>query len=191
MEQMDTRGEKIMTILVDIDSTITNFAEVLLFVNNARAKSNYQYSDITSYDWFDKTFSNPWQPTTIEKFWDKVQVNPKAVSTIERWIEQGHKVYLVTASHFNNTLGYKIKRTLEPFNPKLINERNVVIAQDKSVIMGDVMIDDCVGNLVKFNGVRICYTQPWNEKYIDIFRYNDWNKINSIVEVYNYILLSK
>ena len=63
-----------MTILVDIDSTITNFAEVLLFVNNVRAKSNYQYSDITSYDWFDRTFVNPWQPTTIEKFWDKVQV---------------------------------------------------------------------------------------------------------------------
>lgn len=170
-----------MTILVDIDSTITNFAEVLLFVNNVRAKSNYQYSDITSYDWFDRTFVNPWQPTTIEKFWDKVQVNPKAVSTIERWIEQGHKVYLVTASHFNNTLSYKIKKTLEPFNPKFINERNVIIAQDKSAIMGDLMIDDCVDNLYYFNGAHVCYAQPWNQNFNGSIRFSDWNKINEAI----------
>ena len=170
-----------MTILVDIDSTITNFGEVLLAVNNIRAEKNYQYSNIISYDWFDKTFSNPWQPTTIEKFWDKVQVNPKAVSTIERWIEQGHKVYLVTASHFNNTLGYKIKKTLEPFNPKIINERNIVIAQDKSIIRGDLMIDDCIDNLVNFEGARICYAQPWNKYYGGSLRFSDWNKINEVI----------
>lgn len=180
-----------MTILVDIDSTITNFGEVLLAVNNIRAEKNYQYSNIISYDWFDKIFSNPWQPTTLEKFWDKVQVNPKAVSTIERWIEQGHKVYLVTASHFNNTLGYKINKTLEPFNPKLINERNVIIAQDKSVIMGNIMIDDFPENLYSFDGTRICYAQPWNQDFNGSFRFSDWDEINEAVNatyVVNYIL---
>lgn len=170
-----------MTILVDIDSTITNFGEVLLAVNNARAETNYRYSDIISYNWFDKTFSNPWQPTTIEKFWNKVQVNSKAVSTLEQWVEQGHKVYLVTASHFNNTLGYKIRKTLEAFNPELINERNVIIAQDKSIIMGDAMIDDCIDNLVNFNGARICYAQPWNKNYGGSLRFSDWNKINEAI----------
>ena len=179
-----------MTILVDIDSTITNFGEVLLFVNNTRTKSNYQYSDITSYDWFDRTFVNPWQPTTIEKFWDKVQVNPKAASTIERWIEQGHKVYLVTASHFNDMLGYKIKRTLEPFNPELINERNIVIAQDKSVIMGDAMVDDCVDNLVNFNGARICYAQPWNREYRGS-RSCSWDAIDKIIQHTNFTSMKK
>lgn len=180
-----------MTILVDIDSTITNFGEVLLAVNNIRAEKNYQYSNIISYDWFDKIFSNPWQPTTLEKFWDKVQVNPKAVSTIERWIKKGHKVYLVTASHFNNTLGYKIKKTLEPFNPKLINERNVIIAQDKSVIMGNIMIDDFPENLYSFDGTRICYAQPWNQDFNGSFRFSDWDEINEAVNatyVVNYIL---
>ena len=180
-----------MTILVDIDSTITNFGEMLLLANNQLHDTHYRYTDITSYDWFDKTFDNPWEPTEYQCFWNNVEVNPAAITAIERWIRQGHQVYLCTASHFNDMLVYKIKRTLEPFNPKLVNERNVIIAQDKSAIMGNIMIDDFVGNLVEFNGVRICYAQPWNEKYIDIFRYNDWNKINSIVEVYNYILLNK
>ena len=175
-----------MTILVDIDSTITNFGEMLLLANNQLHNTNYQYTDITSYDWFDQTFINPWKPTKYQCFWNTVEVNPAAITAIERWIRQGHQVYLVTASHFNDMLGYKIRKTLEPFNSELINERNIIIAQDKSAIMGDVMIDDCVDNLFKFNGVKICYSQPWNQEYCGPFRYNDWNKINNVIQTYNF-----
>lgn len=112
-----------------------------------------------------------------------MEVNPAAVTAIERWIRQGHQVYLCTASHFNDMLGYKIKRTLEPFNPELINERNIIIAQDKSAIMGDAMIDDCVDNLYHFNGARICYAQPWNQNFNGSLRFSDWDKINEAINV--------
>ena len=170
-----------MTILVDIDSTITNFGEILLLANNQLYNTSYSYTDITSYDWFDQTFTNPWKPTAYQCFWNTVEVNPAAVTTIESWAKQGHQIYLVTASHFNDMLGYKIRKTLEPFNPELINERNVVIAQDKSVIMGDTMIDDCVDNLIDFNGAHICYAQPWNQHYDGSLRFSDWDKINKAI----------
>lgn len=174
-----------MTILVDIDSTITNFAEVLLNVNNKRYNTTYKYTDIVSYNWFDCMFENPWHPTSLPKFWDEVQINSKAVSIIESWVEQGHKVFLVTASHFNNALGYKIHKTLEPFNPNLINERNIIVSQNKSIIIGDVMIDDYTGNLLNFTGLCVCYEQPWNKRYGGHFRYSDWDKIDSVIQVYN------
>ena len=170
-----------MTILVDIDSTITNFGEMLLLANNQSHGTYYRYTDITSYDWFDQTFYTPWKPTEYQCFWNTVEVNPAAVTAIERWVGQGHQVYLCTASHFNDMLGYKIKRTLEPFNPELINERNIIIAQDKSTIMGDVMIDDCIDNLVNFEGARICYAQPWNQHYGGSLRFSDWDKINEAI----------
>lgn len=170
-----------MTILVDIDSTITNFGETLLCCLNDTYNTKYNYNEITSYDWFERIFTKPWLPTEYEFFWDDVKVNTEAISTIESWVTQGHQVYLVTASHFNPMLSYKIKRTIEPFNPELINERNVIIAQDKSAIMGDVMIDDCVDNLVDFNGARICYVQPWNQHYGGALRFSDWNKINETI----------
>lgn len=173
-----------MTILVDIDSTITNFSEVLLRYLNRLYNTKYHYNDIVSYDWFNRTFAQPWLPTEHDYFWDDVKVNSEAVSTIESWVKQGHQVYLVTASHFNSLLGYKIKRTLESFNPELINERNIVIAQDKSTIRGDVMIDDCVDNLEKFKKIRICFAQPWNDNYSGFFRLNDWNKINEVIQSY-------
>lgn len=171
-----------MTILVDIDSTITNFGETLLLANNQLNNTNYQYTDITSYDWFDSTFNNPWKPTNYQAFWNTVEVNPAAVTAIERWVRQDHQVYLCTASHFNNMLSYKIKRTLEPFSPELINERNIVITQDKSIIRGDVMVDDCIENLYNFNGARICYAQPWNQHYSGSIRFSDWDKINDVIQ---------
>lgn len=172
-----------MTILVDIDSTITNFSKMLLLANNQLHNTNYRYTDITSYDWFDLTFMNPWKPTEYQCFWNSVEVNPAAVTAIERWVRQGHQVYLCTASHFNDMVGYKIKRTLEPFNPKFINERNIIIAQDKSAIMGDVMVDDFPDNLYSFNGTRICYAQPWNQDFNGSLRFSDWNKINEAISV--------
>ena len=81
-------------------------------------------------------------------------------------------------------LGYKIKRTLEPFNPELINERNVIIAQDKSVVQGTIMIDDYEENLNNFNGIKICYAQPWNkEKSTYLLRTSDWNKLREMVSI--------
>lgn len=174
-----------MTILVDIDNTITNFSETLLRYLNAYYQTNYLFSQITSYDWFDKTFEDPWHTTEQIYFWNSVKINPEAVSTIESWVECGHKVYLVTASYFNNTLGYKIRKALEPFNPELINERNVIIAQDKSAIMGDAMIDDCVDNLNNFNGLRICFAQPWNREYRGS-RSCSWEAIDKIIQHTNF-----
>lgn len=170
-----------MTILVDIDSTITNFGKMLLNACNSYYKTNYQYKEITSYDWFDKTFKDPWFVADCFSFWDSVTVNPEAIHNIESWAEQKHEILLVTASHFNSTLGYKIKKTLEPFNSKLINERNIIIAQNKSVIKGDVMIDDYIGNLMTFSGTRICYSQPWNKYYNGSLKFSDWNKINETI----------
>lgn len=170
-----------MTILVDIDSTITNFSEALLKTNNVIFGTDYTYNQIATYDWFDTTFADPWTITKHPGFWDVVKINSSAVTILESWVKQGHKVCLVTASHFNDTLGYKIHKTLEPFNPELINERNVIIAQDKSTIIGDVMIDDCVDNLVDFEGARICYAQPWNKDYGGSLRFSDWNKINEAI----------
>lgn len=174
-----------MTILVDIDNTITNFSEVLLQANNNEYDTDYTYNQITSYDWFDKTFEDPWFITTRHYFWNIVKINPEAIHTLESWVKQGHKVLLVTASYFSDALGYKIKKTLEPFNPELINERNVIIAQDKSAIMGDAMIDDCVDNLDSFNGLRICFAQPWNREYRGS-RSCSWEAINKIIQHVNF-----
>ena len=168
-----------MNLPVRESNTSANYAGIAGYAMSIKVKSIPP--EITSYDWFDKTYDYPWYATEYEHFWDMVKINPEAITILERWVKQGYKVYLLTASHFNNTLGYKIRKTLEPFNPELINEHNVIIAQDKSAIMGDVMIDDFPDNLYSFNGTRICYAQPWNQDFNGSLRFSDWNKINEAI----------
>lgn len=173
------------TILVDIDSTITNFGEVLLKYLNQFYSTKYEYNDISYYNWFVDTFSDPWLVTEFDYFWDEVKVDSKAIATIEYWTKQGHSVYLCTSSHFNNMLGYKIRKTLEPFNPEFINEKNVIVTQNKSIINANIMIDDNPSNLDYFNGVKICYTQPWSRDYSS-YNTDRWDKINDIVQSHTY-----
>ena len=184
-----------MTILIDIDSTITNFSEVLLnYLNKNKIPDKnsityHDYSEINSYDWFEETYCDPWNITRVESFWDKVEVNLQAVKYIEHWVKQHRKVYLCSASWIDSVLNYKIFTTLKPFDEKLINKRNIIITQDKSIIKGDVLIDDAPHNILSFPACSITYAQPWNQNIPyphSILRTNDWNKIDTHIRRIEY-----
>ena len=171
-----------MTILIDLDSTITNFGKVLLRTLNRQYKTNHSYDEITSWDWFDKTFENPWECTRYAKFWDEVEPYPNAIETIEEFVDRrGHNIYIVTASHFTASLGYKIKRTLSWFNPILINEDNIIITSQKGQIKGDILIDDGLHNLYEFDGIGIVYNQPWNRGNHQFRRVHDWLEVKDTI----------
>lgn len=155
-----------MIILCDIDNTINNLTKVLLDELNERNSTTYQYSEITDYDWLNHTFEDPFEPTEHKEFWDKVSVDTNAVRFLESCVQDEIKVYLVTASHFNDTLGYKINKTLSFFNPEFITYTNVIIASDKHMIIGDILIDDHIDNLNNFDGDKVCFKQPWNHTWV-------------------------
>lgn len=174
-----------MTVLIDIDSTITNFAEVLLKYLNEQYSTNYSKSDITHWGWFTATFSNPWEPLELAQFWDEVQVLPNVVSSIKRLQDEGAKVYLVTASFFTDTLGLKIRNVLKEFSGAL-TEHNVIVAQNKSLILGDVMIDDNIENLKTCRCPhKILFKQPWNRRKKTTFvSTDDWYSIPFMLKPY-------
>lgn len=172
-----------MTILIDLDSTITNFGKVLLRTLNHQYRTNHAYDEITSWDWFDQTFENPWECTRYAKFWDKVEPYPNAIETIEEFVDRrGHNICIVTASHFTASLGYKIKRTLSWFNPIIINEDNIIITSQKNQIKGNALIDDGLHNLYEFfDGIGIVYDQPWNRDNRQFRRVHDWFEVKDTI----------
>lgn len=170
-----------MTILIDIDSTITNFAEVLLKYLNKEHHTNYTVENITYWDWFIDTFADPWKPLKDKKFWDEVQVLPEAVKAVESLVKAKNKVYLVTASFFTDTLGLKIRNVLKAFYP-VLEEKNVIVAHDKSTIIGDFMIDDNYHNLITSRCPhKILYAQPWNASIKELCSVNDWSMIVALI----------
>lgn len=166
-----------MKIAIDIDNTITNMNEVLLQMCNAHYGTSYTCQDITSYDFFDKTFDDPWRFTNTRQFWDDVDVDKAAIKQIKSWIMLGHYVLLVTASHFNDMLGYKIKTTLAKIGllDNYLGEKNIVVAQDKSLIQCDIMFDDYPPNLdASCANKKILVDQPWNRDNMTYQRMTSW-----------------
>lgn len=175
-----------MTILVDVDGVIFNTQEMLLKWLNPRYLTKYTVKDITSYDWFDKTFDNPWEIMEHDTFWRTVKANKQAIDYILKWKSEGHIIKFVTASYYHHALPFKIHKLLDYFNGEF-DDKDVIICHDKNMVRGDVLIDDCFDNVTAFRKKcnkqhGILYLQPWN-----IIRYLDPN--NNLVGVDSWDIL--
>lgn len=169
-----------MTILVDIDGVIFNTQEVLLNWLNEVYKTDYVLDDITSYDWFDKTFDHPWEIMKFDEFWNKVKANKQAIYYFLKWKHEGHTIKFVTASYYHRSLPFKIHKLLDCFNGEF-DDKDVIVCHDKSLIMGNLLIDDYLKNCNEFHGFSIVYTQPWN-KDTNLIRTDDWAVIDKRVQ---------
>ena len=173
-----------MRFLVDIDDTISNFGEVLVEELNNIYDTSFTEEDMNNWEWLKDNFKNPWIPTESKEFWDKITIDKNAINCLEKLVEKGEEVYLVTASFPSDTLGYKIRKTLENFNEKYINEENIIVCYNKSLIKGDIRIDDGIHNLYK-GDLNILLTQPWNKSFnvyksnILTIRKNNWKEIKN------------
>lgn len=170
-----------MTILLDCDGVVNNFQEELLVWLNTERNTSYTIEDITHYDWIPDTFGEDcWWPTTTRAFWDDIKIDPEAVKFIANRIIKGDSIYLTSASYFTINLHYKIQKMLE-YLP--LTQDHVILTQNKSIVNGDVLIDDCCTHLNSFPKWRICFEQPWNEEWQGAFRSNEWDKIDKWLDI--------
>lgn len=176
---------KNMKILIDIDDTISNFGEVLLNYLNRTYETNYKKEDMINWGWLRNNFENPWLPTEWNFFWDDVKIDKKAIECIENLSKNKHEVYLVSASFPNDSLGYKIRKTLNCFDSNLINESNIIICKNKGIIKGNIRIDDGYHNLYN-DSLNILFDQPWNQNIDSILpafeRKKSWEEIEVYLE---------
>ena len=178
-----------MVIFIDIDDTISNFAEVLLNRLNKKYKTSFKTSDITSWNWICEKFHNPWEVIS-GTFWEEVDIMQDAKDFIKKRLEKNDEIYLVTATFIDDNLPIKIENTLKKLD-NLIDKNHVIITNNKKFLCGDIMIDDGLHNL-RDNHCKenICFSQPWNWKeWYDecddggcmFFRSNDWKRINGYI----------
>lgn len=50
----------------------------------------------------------------------------------------------------------------------------------KHFVRGDILIDDGLHNLKQWEGISVCFTQPWNTEG-DVLRAGNWKEVNTIV----------
>lgn len=182
-----------MTIFIGIDDTITNFGEVLLQRLNNKYRTSFKLEDITSWEWYRENFINPWEVIN-KSFWEEVEVNIEAKNFIKKRLEKNDEIYLVSATFIDNNLPIKIEKTIEKLD-NLIDKNHIIITNNKTLLCGDIMIDDGIHNLINNHcKINICFAQPWNwsittnfqREYLNIIRTNEWDRINDIIK-YSYL----
>lgn len=156
-----------LRILVDMDDTI----EYLLFAwidrLNERHGLSVKYSDIQEWNLCVAfpmlTREQVYEPLYEDDFWLTVKPIPGAYEVLTWAIDEGHEVYIVTASAYE-TIKSKMENVLFRYFP-FLSWKNVIIAHNKQMICGDMLIDDAPHNLENGNYVKVLMTAPHNLAY--------------------------
>jgi 5'(3')-deoxyribonucleotidase len=176
-----------MIICVDIDGILNNLVERTIEVYNSRNNKNIQISNITFYNFYDclpKEDADGIISLFKEKsLWDSLKPLEGSQNSLKQLVKKGHRVYLATAT---DPINFAWKITwIKKYFPS-IPEDNVIRIMDKSLLKADVIIDDCLDNLIGSYGERIVLDYPWNHNELKDYAYGikrayNWSDIVNII----------
>jgi 5'(3')-deoxyribonucleotidase len=180
-----------MVIMVDVDDTICDMQRTAINLFNSRYGTNYSIADFNDYDVMN---CMPMEHATkmVEiygeaGFYNLVKPFRGAQNGIQKLINEGHQVYLVTNA-IPDTYGEKVNFIKRYF--PCIDEAHIIAMKHKHMFMCDIMIEDCLQNLLaKPHYYRICMDQPWNFSEKDwvygIYRCKNWDEVIAAVNKIN------
>lgn len=178
---------KLLDILVDMDDTIEHLLNAWVEYLNARHGTSVKVDDI--YDW-DLTIAFPtltkeqvFAPLVEDEFWETVEPIDGAAEVLEWAMNEGHNVYIVTASTYH-TIKSKMENVLFKYFP-FISWSQVIIAYNKQMISGDMLIDDAPHNLENGRYVKVLMTAPHNRNYDaarnHMIRVHNWAEVKDCI----------
>ncbi len=177
-----------MTILVDMDDTIEQLLKALVARANERYCRNASVDDVT--DWsIVCAFPGIAKQQILDfmrdaDFWDTVEPVPGAAEALKHFMDEGHDVYIVTATEYEH-VAEQMKGVLFRYFP-FISWDQVIITSRKQLIRGDVLIDDGVHNLEGGKYRKILVTAPYNRDYDaeanGMIRVHGWDEIVRIID---------
>ena len=180
-----------MTILVDLDDTLEQLLAALVKRANEKFHRNAMVDDVT--DWsIVCAFPGVSKREILDfmrepDFWDDVKPVPGAAEALKHFIEEGHSVYVVTATECEYVKA-KMEGVLFRYFPFLSWDQ-VIITSRKQMIRGDVLIDDGIHNLEGGNYKKILFTAPYNRDYDaegnGMIRADNWGEIVGIIDHMN------
>lgn len=176
-----------MTILVDADDVVENLCDCWVALLNKRYGTNVTSKYITSWD-VSLAFPalNREQVFGVlaeDDLWDMIEPVPGAQETLQRLYNDGHEIYIVSASDYRSCSA-KFGRILSFF--PWLKWDHVIIASNKQMIKGDVLIDDNPCNLVGGGYQKLLFDRPHNRCFDEfengIIRVRTWDEVYSIIQ---------
>lgn len=171
-----------MTILVDMDDVIEQLVAGWVEYLNKRYGTAVTPADV--HDWnMSKAFpmltrEQVYAAVEDDCLWDLVRPMPGAAEALQKLMNEGHSVYIVTATGYQ-TLRAKMEKVLFRYFP-FITWKQVIITENKHLINGDVLIDDGPHNLTGGTYRKILFDANHNhwfdEKTVGAVRVYNWDE---------------
>ena len=176
-----------MTILIDMDDTIESLLKAWVSGVNKKYGRNVSCEDVTSWDVSSAfpglTHEQVYAVPLEQGFWKTVEPIPGAAEAIQRFMDAGHEVFIVTATPYESVTE-KMTEVLFRYFP-FLTWKQLIITSRKQLIRGDVLIDDGVHNLEGGDYVKILMTAPHNRNYDaeanGMIRVQTWAEIEEVI----------
>lgn len=177
--------KKKLTILVDMDDVLEHFVDNWIIAINEKYGRDVDPNKLTTWEilhlYPGLTVLDLEEILTSEEFWKRVKPIDGAVETMKKLIDDGHDVYVATSSWYK-TLIPKMDEVLFKYFDFLTWDK-VIVARDKWMIKGDVVIDDGIHNLENRtdDSLKLLFTATHNKSYDaeshGIVRVNNWKEV--------------
>lgn len=176
-----------MTILVDVDDTIEYFLPAWVDAINKTYGTSVRAEDVDDWDttkFFEGlTRENLWDAIADESFWKTVKPREDAKIWLKKLVDDGHDVYLLTASG---------ARSIKPKFDYIVNTHfpyipwnKVIVCSNKQMVKGDVLVDDAPHNLVggEYEKILLSTTvnKGFDERSIGATRCDNWEQVYKFI----------
>lgn len=166
-----------MRILMDVDGVVADFTGHLLGCLSLRDKSVPSVEDIDTWDLKPHFTENQWKAVKQMLcdfcFWFSLPVIEGAQDGIER-LKSEHEVVWVTSSYDSCPSWLHIRKQWLKKNFGAKSDE-IVITSNKSLVAGDILVDDKPENIKRWQQHGVCYIfdAPYNRN-IGGYRVADW-----------------
>lgn len=179
--------QKNKVVNVDIDNVLNDFTDTVLRLYNQDHGTSFSVSNITTYDIAHSIGIHPEEFVTNYIDHPRTAKYCKPLSGSQeglRYLNDRYTVNVVTARSWEQLLD--IEDFFGNYFP-YIKSSQIIRCVDKYKVPADILIDDCLSNIMSWPCGRILLDYPWNRGINDsehlIFRVPDWKGIINIVNL--------
>lgn len=173
-----------MILGIDFDGVMNDMLDTWVTALNDAYGTSVATDDIQHWE-MKKAFPNLTEdelfaPLHLADFWDQVAVKYEAPEVLSKLIIEGHRIYVVTTTHYD-TVKAKFTKCLFKHFP-FLSHHNIIITYNKSLINCDLLLDDAEHNLIDFKGIRVLFDAPYNKHATaQDYRVSSWKEFYILV----------
>lgn|SRR5574343_271562 len=177
-------NSKRFTVFCDMDGVIANCLDYWLEKYNKDYDDDLKPEDIVSYN--THKYVKPECGLKIydyileEGFFLNATCLQEDIDELRRLHDSDIDVHFATKAPFNSKYVMREKCQWVDKHFPFIGSNKIIFLQNKSLLRGDFLIEDCPDNLVDFKGIKILYTRPWNQ-YVDDYHGVRCYSMNDVV----------